>query len=557
MVPRDARMSKQAGWAAQAFGAASRDHLAELFLLGDGPSGSYTPFGFELRGSGREVGLDRMSHLHEALHAVLNDATSWGGALHLLARLGPARVFRARLDQCREVHESFATLGSVLLIETHHAEVRSWLAERYPAYARLLSSAEPLVSCCHGPLRQYLLLSQLARVCLQTPILTSVPNEGFAFESPPALDVPDRRWAWLLRNAGELVADAARRADAAARSCPDGDVALARDTFAGADPADIPAFDEAWTAWEITAYDRIASALRAVGANVLDFDGHQEAIAQAIAWAGRQGTHPGLAVPDEQIGMGEAFQSAAVAQARLVVADTGTWRARWLSPDAVLQPMALHGDALLVLDARPATRLRELFIWELGGPTGDSPVVAVRTIEIEADQPVIEHLELATPGDAALLLDRWGELRRPLSCVSASCLLDRPWADDWVPLLLARTTLFVLIDVDPGQLLPVWGKGGGSASRLQVVDPSGTWECLLIASTPEAPRWLLIADELGIGIVQQGLRDDGRVAIAPPDEAPADTLELEAILTHLLATESFFDLGGSRPQPTTKIGVPS
>ncbi len=264
-------------------------------------------------------------------------------------------------------------------------------------------------------------------------------------------------------------------------------------------------------------------------------------------------------VLDERIGVGEAFQSAAVTQARLVVADRGTWRARWLSPDGVRQPMALHGDALLILDARPATRLRELFTWEpdSGGPTGNSPVVAVRTIEIEAEQPVIEHIELVTPGDAASLLDRWGERRRPLSCVSASCLLDRPWADDWLPLLSARTSLFVLIDVDPGQLLPVWGKGGGSASRLQVVDPSGTWECLLIASTPEAPRWLLIAEELGIGIVLQGLRDDGRVAIAPPDEVPADTWELEAILTHILATESFFDLGGSRPQPISKTGVPS
>lgn len=552
-------MSDDTGWAAEAAVEASRDHLAELLLLGNGPSGSYTPFGFELRGSGLEVGLDRMSHLHEALHAVLNDATSWGGALHLLARLGPASLFRARLDQCREVHESFATLGSVLLLQTHHVEVRSWLAERYPTYARLLGSAEPLLSGCGGPLRQYLLTSQLARVCMQTPILDHVPDDGFPVESPPARDVPDRRWAWLVRSAGALVVDAARRADAAARSRPDGDVALARDTMAGADPADIPAFDEAWTAWETTAYDHVAEALRAVGANVLGFDGHQDPLAQAIAWAGRQGTRPGLAVPDERIGMGAAFESAVVTQARLVVADGGKWRARWRSPDAVLQPMALHGEALLVLDARPPARLGELFSWEpgRGGPNGESPVVAVRTIEIEDDKPVVEHTELATPGDAESLLDSWGVRRRPLSCVSASCFVDRQWAGDWLPLLSARTILFVLVDVDPGHLLPEWEKAEGRAARLQVVDPSGTWDCLIITSTPQAPRWIIIADELGIGIVQQGLSDDGRVAIAPPEEAPSDAAELEAILTHLLATESFFDLGGSRPRPTSETGVPT
>jgi len=552
-------MSDSKGWAAGSGVQAATDHLAELLLRGSGPSGAYTPFGFELTGSGHEVGPDRMSHLHEALHAVLNDATSWGGALHLLARVGPERLFRARLDQCREVHESFATLGSVLLLQAHHEEVRSWLAQRYPAYARLLGSAEPPVSGCGGPLRQYLMASQMARVCMQTPILERVPDDGFAVEAPPALDLPDRRWAWLLRNTAALVADASRRADAAARSHPDGDLALARDTPEDADPADIPAFDSAWTAWETTAYDHLAEALRAVGATVLGFDGHQDPIARAIAWAGRHGARPGLRVPDQQIGMGVAFEAAVVTQARLVVADGGRWRARWRSGDEPLQPMALHGEALLVLDARPPERLSELFGWEPGtvAPTGSHPVVAVRTIEIEDGQPVVEHTELATPGAAESLLDAWGEPRRPLSCVSASCLADKQWTVDWLPLLSARTSLFVLVDVDPQLLLPEWEKVGARAARLQVVDPSGTRDCLLIASTPGAPRWIIVADELGIGIVQQGLRDDGRVDITAPEETPWDAAELQAILTHLLATESFFDLGVSSPRPTYDTGVPS
>lgn len=427
-----------------------------------------------------------------------------------------------------------------------YEDARVWVTQRYPAYKRLLTAVEMLLVNAGGPLRRYLLASQLARVCMQTPILDRVPVTGFTADAPRIMDIPDRRWAWFVREGVGLFVDAALEADAAAQVRPGGLEALTRDTETGKDPADIPRFDEAWTAWETAAYDHLAQAVGAAGAQVLSFNGHQEPTAAAVEWARRDSPHLDLVV-DSPRGIDSAFSSAVMTQARHVVADGARYRARWRPPEQPLQPMAIKGEALLVLDARPATRTADLFAWDpqSEAPVGRRPVVAIRTVEIEDGQPVMEHTLVESVDVARPLLESWSEPRRPLSCVSTSCLTDHQWTSEWLPSLEAFTKLFFLVDVDPLLLLHEWESAEARAFVIRIVDPTGTRDCLLIASANRDRTWLVIADELGIGILLQALRDDGRVSFASEGENPPCLDDLHSMLTHLLATESFFDLRGA------------
>ena len=165
------------------------------------PEGNYLPTGFDLRGQGDDEVLDRVVHVHEVHHGALNDATAWGAALHLLARMpGQSASFARMLNLCRRTHESFATIASMLLLERVHPDVRLRLAETYPDYHRLLVASEPLIGSAEGQNRRYLLATQCARVCMQTPILREIAAERAQVAHPRARDTPDGRWSILLRN---------------------------------------------------------------------------------------------------------------------------------------------------------------------------------------------------------------------------------------------------------------------------------------------------------------------------------------------------------------------
>jgi hypothetical protein len=97
------------------------------------------------------------------------------------------------LDLCRRTHESFATFAGGALAATVDDQVDAVVA-RYPAYMPLLRSVERALGKVPAPNRRYLLATQYARVCMQTPILDLLMTGGLAGPSDLRVrDTPDGR----------------------------------------------------------------------------------------------------------------------------------------------------------------------------------------------------------------------------------------------------------------------------------------------------------------------------------------------------------------------------
>ncbi|MCL2463704.1 MAG: hypothetical protein FWF28_01360, partial [Micrococcales bacterium] len=345
--------------------------VVHLALHGQGsgdPSGWYTPFGFDLRDGGHDPVLDQLSSIHEIHHAQLTDCTAWGTALHVAFRLGFTSLFDQLLGLCRQIQEMFATVSSVLMLEGEHGDLRQRLAAHYPAYVRFVTSAQALLACVEGPMRAYLMNTQVARVCMQTPILDQMPPATDArIAMPRVIDTPDGRWRWFLHHGQNLVAQASVVADARLRADEAGATALAKDDRI--DPSRavvIEEYDRYWTAWEMAAYSVLADGLAKAGAHVLDFNGHQSQTTRTLEKLALTHSDVGLAAAAPGDTMETAWASAGIVQGRHLVAAAGKWSACWV-PDVGefdWQPMTIAGRPELVIDDRLSSRLADLYEWD-------------------------------------------------------------------------------------------------------------------------------------------------------------------------------------------------
>jgi hypothetical protein len=532
-------------------------HLARLCLEGAGSTGRYTPHGFDLRLLGTEQAADHIVYLHEVHHAALNDVTAWGSALHVYARLpGGEPVFAQLLDACCAVHETLATFASVQIAAARHGELNKVLAA-YPRYVPLYDAADRLTKGVAGGNRRQQVATALARVCMQTPVLDTVIAAGpdrFRIAAIRERDRPDGRWNWFLRCGPELVAAAARAADrvitaeygpkALQSDGPGGDLYTATDR----------SHDAAWDRWEATAYEHLRAALADVGAATLTFSGHQDGTARLLELARERYGDLGLraAMTEEQARDDAQVASAVLQQVRHNLTGGERHRAICVPSMGVDDVISLLGDRpvvdgrpAMIVDARPADRLADLYDW---APGSDAPPVAVRLMVEDDDGPAVGHVPLTQPAMLTALADRWGERGAFVLCVSASCLAEPGFADRW--LATVPRPVFVLVDVEPERFVPRWAAGGRTvvAVPLQVDDTAGRRSALLFTADDGHVWWLVVADDVTVRLMIEYLRGCLGSSLRIDQEAFGVIREPALVaITHILATESFtsFDARGS------------
>ncbi|WP_405814060.1 hypothetical protein OG241_05805 [Streptomyces sp. NBC_01390] len=548
------------------------DHLA-FFLDGlTGSTGAYRPRRFELRGDGKDGVRDRVLHAHEAHHAMLNDSTTWGIALHLTARHRPWQALGLPLrDACRTVHESFATFMSVSAVSGRFPQAERVL-EQYPDYQPLYVRTAAAVAQVAGPHRQALAVSALARASMQTPVLQRLSEtwpDGFTLSLLREVDRPDGRWNRLLRgDRGALMGAAARAVDQEVATAF-GDEALTADR-PEADPsaAVADAFDDAWERWEDLIYRRVAEELRGMGATVLPFlGGRTEAVELADRIQADDPDGPPVRVqpPDVPHVDDATFEASLVRQARhWIVPEPRPAQLITLGPDVDPEEVVRVVDASARIAGRPSlvtavrlpARLLEGYAFDARAEETlarlEGPTVAVRAVADDgAGGDAVWHTLLREPADLDRLAELWADRGPLLHCVAASCLFDRGWQSAWLPALEETGRLFVLLDVGVVSVLPSW-PDGTVLSGLYLDLGGSDWNRrgLLLASDHHTGVWLAVGDETGIETLVSQLSHTESLHLRMEGADWTDWAEsLQPMLVHLFATESFFDAAALEPPP--------
>lgn len=538
-------------------------HLARLSFEGSSTSaGSYTPQRVDLHLTGHDVVQDVVVRLHEIHHQVLNDATAWGTALHVLARTGPAnqQVFADLLDAARLAHESYATFASISTVLARHPDAETVL-DAYPKYEALYRATVRMLSGVGGEHRQYLAATAAARVAMQTPVLDAIAvtiatdTRPFELSTVRAIDTPNARWRWIERRPN-LLTQAATEADAKVRASF-GTGALTADS---AEDRTAPAedhHDAAWAAWEHHVYDRLAAALRTAGATVLGFDDHRHA-AEALIEAVRA-THPGIGVwadssapaPDDR-----ALASAAIGDTRVHLTPT-PWRAALLEADegTIVNHRCgylIGGVPSMILDVRLPERLRALYRWEPGHEEdlarATTPLPMCRLMGDEEGEDVVLNVRVGDTNGLDRLSEAWDDRGPVVTIVAASCFIHKDWTAEWLPLLESIGHVVVLVDVEVGRFIGNWDQPGVavSGSNIEIADAMfGTRHAVAFRSTNSAALWLYVGDEVTSRLLTHVIGSATGIELELSDDLAAEQAQILRItLTHLLATESFTDLDG-------------
>jgi len=538
------------------------DHLAELLFAGDGgSSGAYSPHRTTLALAGTDPATDHVVYLHEIHHSGLNDSTAWGSALHIYARL--PEPYRSRflplLNACRLPHEAFATFAGVSVAAARHESGAAAALAHYPRYIPLHNQLASLVGAAGGPHRRYMAATAVARVTMQTQIL-HVMDEGDLHVSPADLkmiDTPNGRWQWLTRNGQAILDQAVAEADAALAGSP-GQAALLADAV-GEDPSSAASdeFDEAWESWERVVYAELAHRLTAAGATTLDFNGHLEPTASVIERA--QEIEPLLGLAAQLRGPARDDRTLAASVSDHVRLAYGEhWKANMLTVDTdeltalVDQTSRIANQPSLVIDVRLPHRLLELYRWtnkeSESLATQRSPIVAVRVIaEDGSGASTILQSVIQTPADLERLTAQWGTRGPVISILAASCLIDRPWQDEWLSPLRAVGPSLILIDIELARFVGSWAKPDVTveAGLIEVNDTAGGRWALALTASNQPTLWITLTDEITARLLLEQLDRTPELQLTHGTEHITRWKEVLPIaLTHLLATESFFDFAG-------------
>jgi hypothetical protein len=535
------------------------DHLARLCLEGTGSSGRYTPHAFDLRLLGTEQAADHIVYLHEVHHGMLNDETAWGTALHVYARLpGADPRFARLLDACRTVHESLATFGSVQIATARHGELDAVLAA-YPRYVPLYQTTDRLTGGAGGANRRQLIAAALAKLCMQTPILDTVADEGleeFRIAAIREHDRPDARWYWFMRRGADLLTAAAQAADRVVAT-EYGPAVLDSDGL-GSDlyTSTSRDHDVAWDRWEAVAYEHLGAALATTGADIMSINGHRAGTARLLELIQHRYGDLGLRaeMTDEQRRHDASLAASVLQQVRHNLAGDEPHRAVVMPSTTADDVVRMIGDRpvgdghpAMIVDGRPAERLAALYRWSPGSDA--PPPMAVRLMIEDESGLAVGHAPLADPADLTALTERWGDRGAFVVCAGASCLADPKFADRW--LTNAPRPIFLLVDIEPDRFVPRWAADGRTvvAVPLHAGDAGGHREALLFTMDDGRVWWLVVADDITVNLMitylWAHLGESLRV-----DPAALGAHRETALLTvaHVLATESFisFDaLGGT------------
>jgi hypothetical protein len=212
----------------------------------------------------------------------------------------------------------------------------------------------------------------------------------------------------------------------------------------------------------------------------------------------------------------------------------------------------IAGRPSLLVDARLAPRLLELYRWNDADAErlrqSTTPIVSARTIADDgADGSLILHTPLDTPEQLAELHDRWSERGPTASIVAASCLINRPWQERWITPLRAIGPSLMLVDIELERFVRTWAAPDVTvtAGLVEITDTAGGRWALAISASNQPLLWLALADEITVRLLLDQLqRTDGLQLIHGTDHIEEWSDLLPIMLTHLLATESFFDFEG-------------
>jgi hypothetical protein len=537
------------------------DHLAELCMAGTAArSGRYTPQRATLSHATGDQAGDLVVYLHEVHHAALNDSTAWGVALHVYAALDALQrdCFRPLLDACRVPHEAYATFAAVNVASAHHPAAADVLAH-YPAYIAVFGALDRVLGGVPGPHRKYLAATALARVSMQTPILSAMleaPELIVEVSDLRRLDTPNGRWRWLLAQDG-LIDDAAVDADRVVRE-RHGEHCLDVDDGTDVEAASADELDPVWALWETTVYERLACAIDSAGARILAFNGHMDLTGLVLERARRLAPEMSLRAariespaPDDR-----ALSAATIAHMRLDLPSgrrAGALRDRSTEEpvETIDADQRIDGAPTLVVSARLPRRLLDSYRWDpadehrLAACT--APVVVAPVIAVGEAESTIEQTILETPDALAELTERWAQRGPVIVIAAASCFVDRDWAGQWSAALRPAGMLVVLIDVEAERFVNSWVQSGivVRSAMVRVADTSGIVWALALQVGEYPSLWLHINDEVSVKLLRDQLRHTHGLAIEErEDHLDGRQAELTAAITHLLATESFFDLQG-------------
>ena len=303
----------------------------------------------------------------------------------------------------------------------------------------------------------------------------------------------------------------------------------------------------------------MAEALTIASATVLEFNGHQVPTAAAVEVA--RSIDPGIGVraaPALNAARDDrALAASVVEQARHVFGDVDRLSARLsaLDPKALVdlidETSRMADQPCMVVSVRLRTRVRELFNWppdddmivaETGGP-----LVAVRTLLVDDDGDTVVHMPVSDPDFLVAVRDLWGNRGAFIACVGASCLIDTEWQRCWLGPLLSIGKVVMLIDIELDRFVNSWVRDGTvvRVTGIETTDTSGPRRGIGILTDDPRLLWLALGDGLGMDLLMRQLHDTAGLTIEGHGEhLRAWDDELPVILTHLLATESFFDLEG-------------
>ncbi|WP_154676962.1 hypothetical protein [Parafrankia discariae] len=475
------------------------DQLRWQVTAGVGPAGK----------AGTDLDL---AGLHELAHALLNDSTSWGTVLAALAMPGPDDSEQSRretlsdlVDSCRTTHECFATHASVqrALVSGENAELA---LRRYPNYVVYLRQAlalapgpdiDPAVRCSA--------VAAALTACMQSPALFTLVEQGirrFRLSMVPVRDHPDTRLQILRGAAAELWSDAPwlRHGDVFARCLV-----------------------------------RVGEVLAESGTQTMSRDDHLDML-RAVST--RYAEYSGAATPpridtDGRVGLAAAFaretlRLRAPRRAEVVVADR-------TSPPP---PRPGRTGPHLLVTVRPAATLREQFVIDdLGGlPSGDTPVTCVQS----PDPLRPGGVGLRSVPDPGSLLEIIRRSAVPIyASVSATCLLDERWCQEWQPALSRASAASILLDLPFDECWHAW-------KRRRIPLRCGV-TVVTVSNQPCAVLVCVLADEAPIVLPVTTVAAAGwRVFVRRAD--PGTDFEVDAdpgpetrdILTDVMSDESSF-----------------
>ncbi len=535
------------------------DHLSRMFVESEETSeGSYTPERYDVYLRGADSQVDRIVYIHEMHHGALSDSTAWGCILHIYARLGSRfqRSFTDLMNACRLLQESYATYASVSAATATH-DVDRVLAI-YPTYANLFRDMDRLVACAAGPNRRFLLATALARVCMQGSVLDVFTEAGvhsFSLDDVRPIDQPDARWKRWLDESGTELPVIALAADERIGELWGGNVLdLDPDTETARLEAQDPKYDALWNSWEECCYDELATRLRNAGATVLTFNGHQDQLPGALAMARKE-------VPGLRLAAGSRMASTDRELAWAMTEDGRLWLTPQDQPwpaqlshdnlslicEQAIEHSQVLGEAVLFVDVRLPERLRDGYSFSSSDQSEllamEAPVSAVRLIrDDKSGRGVITHRLLVDVAEVEQLAIAWSKRGPVILSVSAGCLIDKAWQDEWLSELRSLGRLVWLIDVELNRIVPSWVRGGVPLRMcgVNVNDKDGDRSAAVLSPDGTDEMWVIIGGEVTCRLLMQSLTGEKSLrTINTCDHVDQGVLTLD--VAHILATEPFLD----------------